>query len=282
MSRKIKELFREKITNFVFHSKLMSEKKNLILRHIDYIVSRQSGKNKKVMYTCITGNYDPLILHKYIADDYDYVCFTDNEMLLAYNYYGAWKIRKLEFSKLDNTLNNRWHKTHPHMLFPDYAESIYVDGNISLNSNYFIRAAEEKNLNLVMPIHWRDDCIYKECDNVMEGIVPSGGEKKENVEKMRNFLTNNNMPRHYGLNENNFLYRKHNNPSVIKIMEEWWDFIENYTKRDQLSLSYVLWKNGIKPQEICIQNLRHADSSDVSFVTHKRIKNSGGGVFKIL
>ncbi|MBD5447712.1 MAG: DUF616 domain-containing protein [Treponema sp.] len=273
MNKRIKEQIREKITDFIFRSKLMSEKTNIMLRHIDYVVSSQSNKNKKVLYTCITGNYVPLLLHKYVADDYDYVCFTDSETLLNYNYYGAWKIKPLAFSKLDNTLNNRWHKTHPHILFPKYEESIYIDGNICLNSSYFIRAAEEKKMDIVVPRHWRDDCIYKECDNVMEVIVPSGGEKRENVERMKDFLEKNNMPHNYGLNENNFLYRKHNNSSVITIMEEWWDFIEHYTKRDQLSFAYILWKNGIRPEEISIPNLRNADSKDVLFICHRKTRS---------
>jgi hypothetical protein len=33
-------------------------------------------------------------------------------------------------------------------------------------------------------------------------------------------------------------------------MEEWWkEFIE-YSKRDQISLPYVLWKNGIKINDV--------------------------------
>lgn len=29
-------------------------------------------------------------------------------------------------------------------------------------------------------------------------------------------------------------------------MEKWWEQIKNFSKRDQLSLSYVLWKTGYK------------------------------------
>lgn len=36
-----------------------------------------------VVYTCITGAYDGLIVHKFVNPAYDYVCFTDNEKLLS-------------------------------------------------------------------------------------------------------------------------------------------------------------------------------------------------------
>lgn len=47
-----------------------------------------------------------------------------------------------------------------------------------------------------------------------------------------------------GLTENNVIYRKHKDPRCIKVMEDWWYMVENYSRRDQLSLFYVLWKNG--------------------------------------
>lgn len=52
------------------------------------------------------------------------------------------------------------------------------------------------------------------------------------------------FPEHYGLGENNILYRRHNEPALVRVMEDWWYFLENYSRRDQLSFVYVLWKNG--------------------------------------
>jgi hypothetical protein len=227
-----------------------------------------SQKKDKVIYTCFTGNYDDILLQNYIDNSFDYVCFTDSKELLSYNHYGVWKIKPLKFSELDNTKNARWHKTHPHILFPDYSESIWIDGNININDRYVFDQISQRNTDLLIPFHWKDDCIYNEIENVMAAIVPEGGETRENVDKMSNFLIQNNFPKHYGLNETNFVYRRHNNYEIIRIMEEWWGFIRDYTKRDQLSLSYVLWKHGIKPNDIAIDNLRQKSES-VLFVQHK-------------
>jgi hypothetical protein len=35
-------------------------------------------------------------------------------------------------------------------------------------------------------------------------------------------------------------------PEVINLMERWWYFIKNYSKRDQLSFNFVAWEQGFK------------------------------------
>lgn len=224
---------------------------------------RENVKRSKVIYTCLTGDYDNLPTHEYINNEYDYVCFTDNKNLLSLENYGAWKIKPLVFDELDNVRNNRWHKTHPHILFPEYEWSVYVDSNISIKSDWLFTEIEGKKSNIIIPIHFERNCIFSELDAVLE----AGKENFENVQKMRDFLEKESFPREYGLNENNVIYRKHNNIDIIQIMEEWWGFISNYTKRDQLSLSYVLWKHNIRPIDISIHNLRNL-INDVNFTDH--------------
>lgn len=263
-----KEYIRKKLNNFLMDSTELKNKRDVLLTQIDYL-SNYNYKKNKVLYTCITGGYEDLLLQEYLNPEWDYVCFTDSEKLLRYKNYGAWCIRPLEFCGLDNTRNNRWHKIHPHVLFPDYKESIYIDGNIIFKDRQVFDEILNKKQSLLIPKHWRDDCIYKEIENVGENAFDT----KENLLKIKEFLQNNNFPTHYGLNENNLIYRVHNEPDVIKIMDEWWTFIKDYSKRDQLSLSYVLWKNGIKPSDIEIRNLRDRAKlkmGGVLFKTHKK------------
>jgi len=44
--------------------------------------------------------------------------------------------------------------------------------------------------------------------------------------------------------KNNIIFRKHNSDNIVKLMNDWWEELNTQTKRDQLSLAYVLWKNG--------------------------------------
>ena len=77
-------------------------------------------KVRSVVYTCLTGGYDSLKEHRYIDNDWDYVCFTDNKELLAQKKCGIWEIRPLAYVGADNTRSSRYHKINPHKLFPDY------------------------------------------------------------------------------------------------------------------------------------------------------------------
>ena len=95
-------------------------------------------------------------------------------------------------------------------------------------------------------LHSKRNCIYDECDAVIRGRK----DKKENIQIYKKFLSEVGMPKGYGLLECNVLVRQHNNPQCIKIMEEWWKEFKNEVKRDQLLLPYILYKSGIRINEI--------------------------------
>ena len=206
---------------------------------------QQEVPPQKVIYTCITGDYDCLILNMYLNPDYKYVCFTDSEAYLKKRIIGPWHIEPLQFQDSDNTRNNRYHKMHPHVLFPQYEESLFIDANIQLRGNLLFEAADKlhgSDVFLAIPPHRRRKCIYDELEQCI-------ALKKDNVEtliKHRAFLEQEKFPRQMGLTENNVIYRKHHDPRCVKVMEDWWYMIEHYSRRDQLSLFYVLWKNGQK------------------------------------
>ena len=224
-------------------------------RKLNYKVSKEEilQKKKHVIYTCITGGYDNLIQQTYYNKDYNYVCFTDNENWINQGVIGHWEIKPLAEKQYNNTLNNRWHKTHPYDLFPDYEDSIYIDGNIDiLQESFFCRIKDKNSADLLIPIHYARNCIYKEIPKLKWYKKIS----KNNAKKIKQFLKKEAFPKNYGLNENNLIYRKHSSLKSKKIMEEWWNLILNLVPRDQLTLSYVLWKNNIKPNDIAIENIR--------------------------
>ena len=226
-------------------------------------------KNKKVVYTCISGEYDHLMVHGYISDDCDYICFTDNPALLRQKVYGVWQVRPLAFTGLDNTKNARWHKMHPHELFPEYEESFWVDSNINILTDYIFSLAEKSGKNFLVPRHFRNDCIYNELDF----IVACRKDSAENMQVLQDLYTRENMPHRLGAPETNLLYRRHHSPDVIKIMDMWWDMILKYSSRDQASFMYVIWKNGVDPDSIFIPNLR-MDARDFAFSDHREYTNS--------
>ena len=226
-------------------------------------------KNNKVIYTCLVGEYDHLINHHCIANDYDYVCFTDNPELLEFKTYGVWDIRPLVFTKLDSTRNNRWHKLHPHELFPEYEVSVYIDSNINILTDYIFRKLKNTKKNLVLPMHFQNNCIYEE----LKFIVKCHKDSAQNINVLRDFYTNQKLPHNFGFSENNLIYRKHHDKNIIKTMHMWWDMIVRYSKRDQASLAYVMWKNHIDIKSHLIPNLRK-DEKNFQFTKHKTFQNA--------
>jgi hypothetical protein len=261
-TRIIKFFFRPIIKKIDKINTNINEKADLLLRVASYNTYSNNHCRDKVIYTCISGGYDNLIQHNYINFDYDYVCYTDNTELLKIKSYGVWKIKSLEYTESDNVRINRWHKIHPHILFPDYKESIYLDGNIDMRTNILFTLIKDFDI-IRIPIH-NGTCIYEECGR----IIKSGKDTKDRVEKIINYLKIEGFPKNYGLNENCIIYRKHNDNKIIEMMNMWWYFIENYSKRDQLSLSFVLWKFNISPYNISFPNVRNDDTNFIFYGKH--------------
>lgn len=222
-----------------------------------YKIQKPFRKAKTVCYTCITGNYTQLYSHDYVNYGWDYVCFTDNKNLLKKKQIGIWQIRPLVFNKLDNTKNNRWHKIHPHILFPDYEQSLYVDGNVNILTPYYSKLIAQTKLNMLLPKHNKNNCIYKELDYIVE----LNRETKERIDYLRNKYRYEQMPENLGLTANNIIFRKHNKAQIIKIMEEWWSMVEHYSRRDQASFMYVLWKNNFNIPAVFAPNTEYNDEN---------------------
>lgn len=215
----------------------------------------RSDTNKKVIYTCITNDYDEIeaIACPYYVDPaWDYVCFSDNDSLVQKKQIGVWEIRPLVKNDFDTTRNNRYHKILPHRVLSEYDESIYIDANINILTDYVFRLIQ-KHQPLFVPVHLTKTCLYHEA----EWILQTGIDKVALEEQLRKYRQEG-FPKNYGLTENNLIYRKHQNPKVVAMMEEWWEWVRDYCRRDQASFSYVLWKHHQSVEDIGIVNTRLA------------------------
>ena len=236
-----------------------------------YLEYKKHRIAKGVVYTCITNDYDKIEeinIYKYIDNDWDYVLFTDNEEQIKKGQVGIWEIRPIQFTELDNTRNQRWHKTHPHNLFPDYQKSLWIDANINILTDYVFKIANKTNQPIMIPIHYKDNCIYQEYIDVLKYELDDANIIKQEL----NVIKNAGMPENYGFTETNILIRKHLEPDMISLQNEWWDFIYKYSKRDQLSCMYLLWKRNIKTKNIVIKNTR-LDKKDFFVMSHKKGKD---------
>jgi len=196
-------------------------------------------KNKKVVYTCITGDYDRLSNPKFLTDGFDYICFTDNKTITS----DVWDIRPLpkETDGLSQVKKQRFVKINPHLLLSEYDMSIWVDGNVTLKGdlNKFIKNVITSDCSVYVPKHPQRNCIYAEA-NV---VVKMGKDKSDITKPQMERYRKEGFPEKYGLLQSNIMLRKHNKPDCIKLMEDWFKELKNGSHRDQLSFNYASWKN---------------------------------------
>ena len=195
---------------------------------------------KKVIFTCITGGYEPVKEPQHINPDWDYVCFTDQEP----PYPGtSWNVRTLQAPEdLSTVKKARWHKTHPFELFPDADIIIWIDGSFVIKGDLdeFVEKRSPESARISTVKHPQRKCIYEE----QATVIKLRKDHSENTDQL-NVYRKMGMPADYGLTETGILiYRKHQ--ETILFCATWWKEIDNGSHRDQLSFDYVRWFMGIE------------------------------------
>jgi len=196
---------------------------------------------KYALYTTVVGNYDNIQQPSVVNPDADYILFSND---IIEDRVGIWQVRNIPYKNADNTRVARWVKTHPHILLDDYEYSLWHDSNVIVDSDLYYKRIKElinKRVMLASMSHNERDCIYDEAYIVIE----YGLDSKYRVLKEVEYLKKQNYPSHYGLIETNCVLRRHNEDKIRLLNDEWWNMIDMYSKRDQLSFNYVAWKNGI-------------------------------------
>lgn len=195
-----------------------------------------------VVYTGVFGQYDELLPPRYKKEEFDYICFTDDSSLTSEN----WNIVQLtddNFPKNSFPANSREKvimvKLLSHKFLPDYDYSIWVDGNVQITGK--IEHLVDKYLDdnyLAVQKHPVRNCIYEEAKACLKLGKGDGKKIKYQMDRYREL----GYPEENGLIEANILFRKHNHPDVIELMEAWLEEIKNGSTRTQLSFNYVAWK----------------------------------------
>ncbi len=225
--------------------------KNMIDKYViinDKYRTRYSGtesdqfRGKCAVYTVITGGYEELNDPQIIDPEWDYYCFTDDPGIFTSD---VWKIIKLDdVIKNDLIRTQRYAKTHPFILLPEYDYTIYIDGSLTIIGdmreyiNTYSRGCSmlcfphpsrqklEDEVNAIKMLRYHQDPTVR-------GIFD------EQVEFYRSEGYNDNLP----LIGSGCLIRSNHDEKLIKVMEDWWHEIKSRGHRDQLSIGYVCWKN---------------------------------------
>ena len=212
---------------------------------IDYVNKlynmRNNKSNKISVYTAVTNEYDDIKPPQYINKNIDYYLFTDrlgNEKL---NVNSVWHINQIEFDYRDSRRLAKIFKIFPHILFPNYKYSIWVDGNIQIMGDLeeIIDGYFSKSENYISFFkHSKRSCIYDEA----QYCIKRGVDNDNVINKQVLNYKRDNYPFNNGLIWGGMIFRNHNDKHCKILMDKWWSEIDNYSSRDQLSFNYVCWK----------------------------------------
>jgi hypothetical protein len=203
---------------------------------------------RKVVYTAVTDGYP---LHPVInrRNAWDFVCFAESAV-----HSEGWQISLINKDDMvvenklmpgDKAKTTKRIKLLPHVLLHDYDISIWIDSSLQFKREIDLDELVDRFLRssslMCVRQHPYRRCIYQEA----EAVVSLGLDTWESVIGVIGPYRREHFPRNFGLVESNFILRKHNAPPLVKFSNAWWARVRDFSRRDQLSFNYVLWRNPI-------------------------------------
>ena len=193
---------------------------------------------KGCVYTVIVGRYDEIQPPCDINKGWDYILFTDNREIRS----DSWKVIYVDNElELDNIRWSRLYKVLPFIYLSEYDYSIYIDGNMRIIGDleeYIYRYSVGSSMLCVN--HYMNVDAYQEASL----CINKGRDDRSRIERQIAKYKAEGFPEEYGLTANGFIIRSHRDKALNNVMEDWWNEINDYSSRDQLSLQYACWKNG--------------------------------------
>lgn len=137
------------------------------------------------------------------------------------------------------TLTNRYFKFFPGRVLPDCDVAIYVDGNILVRADLTPLVTEflASGADIALFPHPSGRTVEEEIDFALRARIPKADRDKAERQRERyRALGLLDVP----VTENTILFFRMSSPVVPRLGEVWWEEMAAYTKRDQVSLPYVL------------------------------------------
>lgn len=211
-----------------------------LIRHIKTRLQTAVFRRERiVIYTVAAGNYDPIRVPQLIKPNYDYVAYVDDaDFAVPY----PWQRRQITISERSPRVTSRYYKLHPHVLFPEYRTSVYLDASLEIQSDFddLIKMSLCDH-DIAQYIHPHRDCIYEEAKVVVDAGLDTEAVVAPQIQKYRQ----EGYPEHNGLFASGLIIRAHHTPTVKKTMEAWWQEVKMHSHRDQISGKVVLWRNSL-------------------------------------
>ena len=199
---------------------------------------------KTAFYTvCIGGDIaKEYIKNIFIDSNIDYYLFTDKD--ISVDNFKVIKIKKIDVN--DCTRSARFIKICGHDVLKNYDYLIWMDCRFSPKFTNGKKMIKEHlinhNCSIVFFKHYKRNCVYQEAVE----IINNKKDYTQLVNKQIQTYKNNNYPENNGLFETGFFIRNNKDSEIKNLMDNWWKEIQHFSRRDQLSINYLVWKYDIK------------------------------------
>lgn len=211
------------------------------------------------VYTCISGKYDNLLPIYETSDKIDFICFADSYK----KDISPWKLSPLQSPQIltNGHYINRFHKIFSKKILSNYRYSIYIDGNIEYKNNFYSLAEAFIDTKCAIGAFKHPDMrnLYEEKD----ACIKFKKFNKYDLQRYDDQLTDYKRSG-YDLSKSisaNYLIIKDHSFLIDQAMSLWWSHLFEYTRRDQMSFNYLMWK----------ENIPFVFLDEISSISHENI-----------
>jgi hypothetical protein len=193
-------------------------------------------KQKKLLYTVMTGEYDHLNEISRPLRNWDYVCFTDNVHLQS----RTWRFEPLKNElDLDPVRLSRYYKINNHLVDSDYFLSVYIDANVRIRGNLdnFLSHALPSGKTLGLMLHPFHASLAEE----VKLCVATGKDEASLLREQFRYYAEEKgfkdlMPHITG----RLIIRRSGDKETQELMETWFSQLLRWSRRDQMAFNYTL------------------------------------------
>lgn len=203
-----------------------------------------------VVYTCIAGKYDKHLMPVEPVPGVRFVCFTDST---GYLKASGWEVLPLASpARLTGGHDiNRYHKFFPHRILPSTEWSIYIDGNIRFGGDWHAMVARVRDANAGLGVFWHPGGHDLTAEIAACNRYGKFDERDRSViDSQITFYAGQGVDLDLPIPTNNVIVRDHKAPGLNLAMSLWWSQLFEFTKRDQISLPFVLEQSGLRWQPL--------------------------------
>jgi len=200
---------------------------------------------RTALYACTNLAYDQIFTPVTMTPGVDFILFADRRPRFVRGW--QWRPLPAETAGLSPTMVNRFAKFFPHVIFPEAEVSIYVDANTLMLSDLtpLIEEFRVSGADIGLFPHKQRSDIFAEFELGRTGGKIPAQDTEKGLAQLAHYRAEG-LPDDHLFTENAIIFRRHGNPALAAAMDLWWEQMATYTKRDQLSLPYVLYKSDLR------------------------------------